>query len=102
MVQGGTTELIKGKLGETAVSFVVDTGALVTLFRKDFWGKTSTGKQVKLSPWTGNAPATLQRLMDLILARLNWSKCLVFIDDVIILGSTFEDHLHTFKQSSKG
>ena len=40
-----------------------------------------------------NAPATFQHLMDLILAGLQWSHCLVYLDDVIILGKTFHDHL---------
>jgi hypothetical protein len=44
-----------------------------------------------------NAPATFQRLMDLILAGLSWSQCLVFIDDIIILGSTFIHHLHNLQ-----
>ena len=40
-----------------------------------------------------NAPATFQRLMDLVLAGLQWSHCLVYLDDVIILGQTFPEHL---------
>ena len=40
-----------------------------------------------------NAPATFQRLMELILAGLQWSSCLVYIDDVIVLGRDFDDHL---------
>ena len=40
-----------------------------------------------------NAPATFQRLMDLILAGLQWSNCLVYLDDIIILGKNFNDHL---------
>ena len=40
-----------------------------------------------------NAPATFQRLMDLVLACLQWSECLVYLDDVIVLGRTFEEHL---------
>lgn len=27
-----------------------------------------------------NAPATFQRLMDLVLARLQWSRCLMYIE----------------------
>ena len=40
-----------------------------------------------------NAPATFQRLMDLVLSGLQWSHCLVYLDDVIILGTSFYDHL---------
>ena len=40
-----------------------------------------------------NTLATFQRLMDFVLAGLQWSSCLVYLDDVIIMGSTFEDHL---------
>ena len=40
-----------------------------------------------------NAPATFQRLMDLVLAGVQWTSCLVYIDDVVILGKTFKEHL---------
>ena len=40
-----------------------------------------------------NAPATFRRLMKLILAGLQWSHCLVYLDDFIILGKTFHNHL---------
>ena len=40
-----------------------------------------------------NAPATFQRLMDLVLAGLQWRECLVYLDDVIVLGHTFQEHL---------
>jgi hypothetical protein len=33
-----------------------------------------------------NGPTTFQRLMDLVLAGLHWSNCLVYIDDVMIVG----------------
>ena len=39
-----------------------------------------------------NAPATFQRLMDLVLAGVQWSQCLVYLDDVIIIGRDFEEH----------
>ena len=44
-----------------------------------------------------NAPATFQRLMDLVLAGLQWSHCLVYLDDIIILGNTFVDHLRNLQ-----
>ena len=40
-----------------------------------------------------NAPATFQRLMDLVLAGVQWSHCLVYMDDIIIVGRSFKDHL---------
>ena len=41
-----------------------------------------------------NAPATFQHLMNLLLAGLHWQSCLIYIDNIIILGKTFEQHLH--------
>ena len=40
-----------------------------------------------------NAPATFQRLMDLVLAGMQWSQCLVYLDDIIIPGRSVEEHL---------
>ena len=40
-----------------------------------------------------NAPATFQRLMNLVLAGVQWSECLVYLDDIIVLGKSYEDHL---------
>ena len=43
--------------------------------------------EFKILPFgLSNAPATFQRLMDLILSGLKWSTCLVYLDDMIILG----------------
>ena len=40
-----------------------------------------------------NAPATFQRLMSLVLAGVEWSQCLVYLDDIIVLGRSFDEHL---------
>ena len=40
-----------------------------------------------------NAPSTFQRLMEMVLAGLHWSICLVYIDDVIVYGRTCQEHL---------
>lgn len=40
-----------------------------------------------------NAPATFQRMMDMVLAGLKWKSCLVYLDDIVIFSSTFEEHM---------
>ena len=48
-----------------------------------------------------NGPATFQRLMDLVLAGLLMTHCLVpyvYIDDVIVVGRTFGEHLHNLRE----
>ena len=40
-----------------------------------------------------NAPAVFQRLMNLVMQGLTWEACLVFLDDIIVMTSTFEQHL---------
>ena len=40
-----------------------------------------------------NAPATFSRMMQAVLAGLQWQSCLVYLDDIIIFSKTFEDHL---------
>ena len=37
------------------------------------------------------APATFERIMETVLAVLHWDICLIYLDDVIIVGKTFED-----------
>ncbi|KRZ63926.1 Retrovirus-related Pol polyprotein from transposon 17.6, partial [Trichinella sp. T8] len=39
-----------------------------------------------------NSPATFQRLMETSLRGLVGSKCLVYLDDVIVFGRTAEEH----------
>ncbi|CAK1579348.1 unnamed protein product [Parnassius mnemosyne] len=56
----------------------------------------STGKclwQFKVMPFVlCNAPATFERLMELVLTGLIGDACLVYLDDIIIIGRTFEEH----------
>ena len=40
-----------------------------------------------------NAPASFQRLMDLVLTGFQWLQCLVYLDDIIILGRSFDEHI---------
>jgi hypothetical protein len=40
-----------------------------------------------------NAPASFQRLMDMLLVGLTWQSCLVYLDDIIVFSNTFEQHV---------
>ena len=40
-----------------------------------------------------NAHATFKRLMDRVLHGLRWSRCLIYLDDIIYFGSTFDSTL---------
>jgi hypothetical protein len=43
-----------------------------------------------------NAPATFQRFMDATLAGLKWKNLVVYMDDIIIFSSTFDDIEESF------
>ena len=48
--------------------------------------------QFKVMPFgLCNAPATFERLMDRVLQGLRWTHCLVYLDNIISFGMTFED-----------
>ncbi|CAK1587290.1 unnamed protein product [Parnassius mnemosyne] len=62
----------------------------------------STGKglwQFKVMPFgLCNAPATFERLMELVLTGLIGDACLVYLDEIIIVGRTFEEHLQNLER----
>ena len=45
-----------------------------------------------------NAPATFQRLMDEVLRGLAKKKCLVYLDNVLVMGRTFDEHLSNLRE----
>ncbi len=44
-----------------------------------------------------NAPSTFQRLMKAVLAGLSGETCIVYIDDIIVPGATFQEHLSNLR-----
>ena len=62
----------------------------------------STGKglwQFKTMPFgLCNAPATFERLMEHVLAGMLGETCLVYLDDIIIMGRSFEDHFQKLEK----
>jgi len=45
-----------------------------------------------------NAPSTFQRAINLVLRGLTWKTVLAFLDDVLILGRDFSDHLFNLRE----
>ncbi|GFU60853.1 retrovirus-related Pol polyprotein from transposon 17.6 [Trichonephila clavipes] len=62
----------------------------------------TTGKrlwQFKVMPFgLCNAPATFERLMETVLGGLSYEACLVYLDDIIVVGSSFEEHLKNIRR----
>ena len=44
-----------------------------------------------------NAPSTFKRLVSTVLLGLKWKTCLIYIDDIIIFSSSFDEHLHSLR-----
>ena len=44
-----------------------------------------------------NAPATFQRLMESVLAGLARSSCTVYLDDILVIGKSFGEHLQNLR-----
>jgi hypothetical protein len=45
-----------------------------------------------------NALATFQRLMETVLAGLARDSCMVYLDDILVIGKTFDSHLQNLRQ----
>ena len=44
-----------------------------------------------------NAPATFERLMDKVMAGLQWEILLIYLDDVIVFGKTVEEEIQRLR-----
>ena len=61
--------------------------------------KTAYNTHLELSEWTVmpfglfNAPTIFMRLMEQILVGIVWSKYIIYLDDVVPFGRTFQDTL---------
>ena len=45
-----------------------------------------------------NAPATFQRMMEIALSGLQWSTCLIYLDDVLIFSDTLQQHIQRLEE----
>ena len=44
-----------------------------------------------------NGPAVFQQLIDLVLSGIQWSSCLVYLDDIIVVGQSFHKLLQNLE-----
>ncbi|GFO16517.1 Pol polyprotein [Plakobranchus ocellatus] len=45
-----------------------------------------------------NAPATFSRVINLVLSGLNWESVLAFLDDVCVLGRSYDNHIDNLRK----
>ena len=45
-----------------------------------------------------NAPATFERFMELVLAGLPWSVCLLYLDNILVHAKTFEEEIANLRE----
>lgn len=45
------------------------------------------------------APATYAQAMNLVLRGLTWKTVLAFLDNVVVLGKSFEDHVANLREA---
>ncbi|GBM33259.1 Retrovirus-related Pol polyprotein from transposon 412 [Araneus ventricosus] len=58
--------------------------------------------QFKVMPFgLCNGPAAFERLMETVLRRLSSEACLVYLDEIIIVGRTFKEHLNNLSERIK-
>ena len=58
-----------------------------------FTSYMGTFRYVRMPFGLRNAPATFQRALDIILSRVRWQTCLIYLDDVIVFSHTVAEHL---------
>jgi hypothetical protein len=58
-------------------------------------------EHVRMSFGLCNAPSTFQRVINLVLRGLTWNTVLAFLDDVLVLGKNFEEHMQNLEEVLK-
>lgn len=64
-----------------------------------FLTKFGLFEHVKMGFGLTNAPATFSRVVNLILRGLTWKTILAFLDDILVLGKTFEEHIKNLAEA---
>ena len=98
-------EDILNNLGESVFFSTLDMSKGYYQIPMDYGSKEYTAfssgtslYQFKVLPFgVANGVATYQRLMSLVLAGISWEVCIAYIDDLIVLGKSFENHLQNLQ-----
>ena len=45
-----------------------------------------------------NSPAVFQHLMEIVLRGLQWHTCLIYLDDVLVFGLNFDEHMDRVRE----
>ncbi|XP_076440974.1 uncharacterized protein LOC143280226 [Babylonia areolata] len=64
-----------------------------------FLTKFGLFEHVRMGFGLTNAPATFSRAVNLILRGLTWKTVLAFLDDILVLGKNFQDHLTNLRDA---
>jgi len=55
-------------------------------------------RYVRLPFNSSNAPATVQRAIDMILGGIKWKSCLVYLDDIIVFSQSAGEHVEHLRE----
>ena len=55
-------------------------------------------RYIRLPFGLSNAPATFQRGIDMILGRLKWKSCLMYLDDIIFFSQSPREHVEHLRE----
>ncbi|KAL5482287.1 hypothetical protein EMCRGX_G022596 [Ephydatia muelleri] len=85
-----SSPVVLAKKKDGSLRFCVDYRKVNAVTRKDAYPhpRVEAG-QSSLPPWTSPVGTGSSR----VLGGLKWSSCLVYFDDIIVIGSTFSEHL---------
>lgn len=64
-----------------------------------FLTKYGLYEHVRMGFGMTNSPATFSRVINLVLRGLTWKTLLAFLDDILVLGMNFEDHLKNLAET---
>lgn len=67
-------------------------------YKTAFSTKYCLFEHIRLSFGLCNSAATFSRVIQLVLQGLTWVECLAYLDDIIIFGTSFENHVENMRK----